>query len=253
MRVTYLSDPTPPGPANDDFVLASNRFVVVLDGATAPAQVETGCMHDVEWFAGQLGTWLGRILTTQREIALARVLSAAIQATCDAHSGTCDLSNPDSPSATVTILRDRPGEDVVDYLVLSDSTLLLESHDGGITAITDDRTQHLPDYAPAAVRRLRNSPGGFWVAGTRPEAAEHAITGTRPRSGVRRAALLSDGAARLVERYGRTWRELLDIAEHEGLEALLRLTRDEEARTPEGRFRGKRFDDSTAAFCHFGA
>jgi hypothetical protein len=51
-------------------------------------------------------------------------------------------------------------------------------------------------------RRHRSHPGGFWVAGTDPAAARHALTDTAPRAGLHRAAVLSDGATRLVDRFG---------------------------------------------------
>jgi hypothetical protein len=43
----------------------------------------------------------------------------AIIATCRLHEHTCDLSNPDSPSTTVVMARQR--NDQLDYLILADS------------------------------------------------------------------------------------------------------------------------------------
>jgi hypothetical protein len=102
-------------------------------------------------------------------------------------------------------------------------------------------------------RSYRNAPDGCWVAAGRPEAAGHAITGRLPRSGVRRAAVLSDGAAALVE-YGLTdWKGLLDILEHEGPETLIRRVRDAGRSDLKGtRWASfKSSDGATAILCTF--
>ncbi|MGH7882837.1 MAG: protein phosphatase 2C domain-containing protein [Candidatus Dormibacteraceae bacterium] len=249
MQVTYLSQPSPPGLTNDDFVIASNSFVIVLDGATAAPHIDTGCIHDVPWLVAHLGTELSTILTTQPSISLTEALASSIQSVYDSHVNTCDLANPDSPSTTVTVLRERLQDDTIDYLVLSDSAIILETYDGHILPIIDDRTQHLPSYTLEAIRQLRNNPAGFWVAGTRPDAATYAITASQPRSNIRRAALLTDGASRLVERYGKSWKELLDILDNDGPGHLIKLVREQESQTPNGKYRGKKFDDATAAIC----
>lgn len=65
-----------------------------------------------------------------------------------------------------------------------------------------------------------------------------------PRQSVRRAAILTDGATRLVERYGRSWSDLLTILTTSGPSQLVQSTRIEE-------YRGKVFDDATAVLCSF--
>jgi hypothetical protein len=100
---------------------------------------------------------------------------------------------------------------------------------GEIRAIGDERTAHLPDCSTEGVRAARNTPGGFYVASTTPDAAYQAIRGTLPATSVRRAALLSDGAARLVERFHlMDWRELLHLLATEGPDELIRQTRQAE-------------------------
>jgi hypothetical protein len=67
--------------------------------------------------------------------------------------------------------------------------------------------------------------------------------------------VLSDGAARLVERFGLLdWRGLLDVLDHEGPAELIRRTRRaEESETEAERAgrRGKRHDDATAVLVRF--
>jgi hypothetical protein len=68
------------------------------------------------------------------------------------------------------------------------------------------------------------------------DAAYHALTGTVPRSELRRVGLLSDGATRLVDRFGTmAWPHLLDVLDREGPYALIVQTREAENGDPEGR------------------
>ncbi|WP_316043454.1 hypothetical protein [Actinomadura sp. CNU-125] len=65
--------------------------------------------------------------------------------------------------------------------------------------------------------------------------------------------MLSDGASRLVERFGRlTWAGLLRALDADGPAAVVRRTRDAEAaQPPDAPGRGKRFDDATAVLVRF--
>jgi hypothetical protein len=79
------------------------------------------------------------------------------------------------------------------------------------------------------LRAHRNRPGGFWVASTEPEAAAQALTGSVPRTQVRAAAVLSDGASRLVDRFGlATWEDVLKTLDTLGPRELLRQVREAE-------------------------
>jgi hypothetical protein len=100
-------------------------------------------------------------------------------------------------------------------------------------------------------------PHGYWIAAADPSAAHHAITGSVPQSGgqpIRRAALLTDGAADAVERYHLLdWRGLLDLADAQGPEEIIRQVRAAERCDAAGqqRPRYKRHDDATIALCTF--
>jgi hypothetical protein len=77
------------------------------------------------------------------------------------------------------------------------------------------------------------------------------VTGTIPASAVSRAAVMTDGITRLVERYGRSWADLLTRLDSHGPAQLVEDVRGEERATPIGTFRGKVHDDATAVFCRF--
>jgi hypothetical protein len=239
-----------PGSANEDLLLTGADFVVVLDGATAPPGFDSGCRHDVRWLVERLGGQLVLPLLGRSTAPLADLLADAIAAVCAEHVDTCDLANPDSPSTTVSMLR--VGADQVEHLVLADSPIVLRSPAGQVTVLADNRVDLLPEYTFESVRRLRNQPGGFWVASTAPKAAYEAVAGTTERAVVEVAAVLTDGASRFAERYGYSWAELVDVLEGVGPRGLIERVRRLDAAADVGSFRGKRHDDATAVLCRLG-
>jgi hypothetical protein len=270
MQVTLASRRSPDASSNEDFIAATASAVVVVDGASVPSGLGTGCGHGTAWFAHRLGVQLLALLTTEADHSPADSLAQAITDVAALHGGTCDLGHPGSPSATVAILREQP--DTVDYLVLGDTTILLEEP-AGIRVVTDDRLEsvaagqhatmhehatgtadHDRSFAELVTeqRRHRNHPDGFWVASTDPAAARHALTDTVARDGLRRAAVLSDGATRLVDRFRLLdWPSFLDVLAEQGPDAIIGQVRVAEDSDPDGRRwpRGKRHDDATAALC----
>lgn len=241
-----MSEATP-GRENEDFVAAGPGWVVLLDGATAPAGVDSGCRHDPAWLVRRLGGQIAALLALEDGTPLPDLVAEAIKVTGEAHTGTCDLENPDSPSATASLLRRR--DEAVEWFVLADSPIVVDA--GEVRVFRDDRVDHLPSYTLEGVRASRNSPGGFWVASTKPEAAYEGLTGEVPVRGLRRAAVLSDGASRLVERFGRLgWDDLLRLLDEKGPGELVRRTREAEAEATGGA-RGKRYDDATAVLVRF--
>jgi hypothetical protein len=246
MEITYASQPGDPAIPNEDYVLATDRFVVLLDGATAAPGVDSGCVHDVVWLVGQLAGHLARCLTVAPAAPLREVLRSGIVATMASHGPACDLTNRDSPSSTVVLLR--LGDDSVDWLVLGDSAAIVERRDGRLEVAHDDRTARLASYSREAVSAARNTDAGFWVASVEPSAADHALLGSVPRAQVSRVLLVTDGAGRLVERYGRGWLDALDLVDKHGPGRLIAEVRAGDAAAPAGT-RGKRFDDATVVLC----
>ncbi|MGH3326767.1 MAG: hypothetical protein ACRDPT_03040 [Streptomycetales bacterium] len=262
MQVSFASEPGDRGAPGDDFVAATATAVVVLDGVTVPPGVDTGCRHGTPWYVRCLGTrLLGRLAGAPDEPQadgpqagepLQAVLASAIRDTARMHGDGCDLTHPGTPSATVAILRER-GDGRVDYLVLADSVVVLGLR-GEVRVVFDERVERaVAEHEVPTVMdgwRLRNRPGGFWLAGTWPEAAYESLTGEVHRSDVQRAAVLTDGASRLVGRFGLAdWPAMLEILEHDGPAGLLPRVRAAE-RAGRG-YLGKRHDDATAVYCAF--
>ncbi|MFF3614622.1 protein phosphatase 2C domain-containing protein [Streptomyces sp. NPDC002580] len=256
MRTELVSEPGDPGRPNEDFASvglpASGQggSLVVLDGVTPP-RGDYGCSHPVPWFSARLGGALTELSVSQEDLPLREVLSRAIARVAEAHAATCDLSHPRTPQATVVLARWTASE--VEYLVLSDSALLVESPTGEVTALLDDRLSRLPRGALAtdavADATVRNKEGGFFTAAADPSAAFRAVTGTIPRASVRSLAALTDGATRWVEKFRMgDWAELFALVRDDGAAALVERVRALERADARERLwlgRSKTHDDAT--------
>ncbi|MEV6347470.1 hypothetical protein [Actinoplanes sp. NPDC051851] len=247
---------------------------VLIDGADIPG-MESVCHHGVAWYASRLGSSLLELLALGPDRALVAVLAEAIARVTAEHRGTCDVADPISPSAAVALLRVTAS--TVDYLVLGDATLVVSGapsappHVSQQLLVTDPHVPQLvvtdprepvisrayesrlkdvaaesPEYHHLLreLRSHRNQPGGFWLAKDDPYAAEEAVTGSRPLAGVNSAALLSNGASRLVDTFHLAdWAGALALLASSGPDELLRRVRRAEAD------RAHPSDDATIAFC----
>jgi hypothetical protein len=177
---------------NEDAFRIEGDFIAVADGATE--RTESGCVHGAAWLAMQLAAYA---VKRRRSADLASALELSIGDVVSAHIDRCNLAHPGSPSAAVALCR-RRGSDL-EWLVLADVTVLIRTDDGleihsqdhhHVAADLRAEADHYLIGDPRKTRVLeqmkhienaqRNQPGGFWVAGTDPRAANHALTGTVP-------------------------------------------------------------------------
>lgn len=258
MRTELVSEPGHRAHPNEDFASvglpASGQggSLVALDGVTPPPSA-TGCLHSVPWYTARLGGALTELTVSLPDVPLSEALARAIARTAEAHADTCELSHPRTPQATVVLAR--WSRDTVEYLVLSDSTLLLQSPDGTVTPVLDDRIARLPRSALATDAivdaTVRNKEGGFFTAAADPTVAARAVTGTLPRTEVRALAALTDGAARWVEKFREgDWADCFALVQKEGPQALVDQVRALELADTDRRFlgRSKTHDDATAVY-----
>ncbi|WCN03217.1 protein phosphatase 2C domain-containing protein [Streptomyces sp. M92] len=260
MRTELVSEPGLADHPNEDFASvglpASGQggSLVVLDGVTPP-RGDTGCLHSVPWFTARLGSALTELTVSMPDVPLDDALARAIARTSAAHAGTCELSHPRTPQATVVVARWSPAS--VEYLVLSDSALLVEAPDGTVTAVLDDRLARLPRSALATDALVdahyRNKEGGFFTAAADPSVAARAVTGVLPRGGVRTLAALTDGAGRWVERFREgDWADCLALVRKQGARALVDRVRELEHADAAGARsflgRSKTHDDATVVY-----
>jgi hypothetical protein len=199
-------------------------------------------------------------------------LAEGIRETANAHRSTCDLSNIATPGAAVGIVSIQP--ETIEFLALGDVSIVVETH-AGTDMVVDDRVSKTalpqraiadsllhgsPEKAAALVQMkhaeltARNKDGGFWVATCDPEAVDHAIFWSLPRAEAKRIAILSDGAARLVDVFGAAgWTTALDLLASDGPSALIDRVREMErsdalaVKWP----RNKISDDATAVYAEF--
>jgi hypothetical protein len=257
MRIELATAPGTSARPNEDWTSVAlpsageGGALIVLDGVTPPAG-DDGCVHGVPWFTARLGGALTELAGSRRDMTLQEVLAASILRTANMHRDTCDLSHVRTPQATVVMVR--WGSDAVEHLVLSDSTLLLESPDGEVRPVLDDRLDRVPRETRRAVTTtdaLRNAEGGFFTAAADPEVAAKAVTGRTPAPAVRAALALTDGAARWVEVFREGgWADCLALVRENGPQELIDRVRVAEAADPECLTfrRGKARDDATVTY-----
>lgn len=255
METFTVTDPSRTEAENEDAARSGDRVAVLVDGAGIPRAWRAGCHHSVAWFARSLAdallTALGDASASPRA-----ALATALTQVRELHAGTCDLERG-APSATVVAVRET--SDVLEHLVLCDSSLLLLRHGGGpVSRITDDRLARVvaEERTAAAIEARRNRPGGFWVARHELHAAEEALVGAEPLEDLRGAVLVSDGITRAVDELG-----LLDdsaLAERcatraGALEVLARMRVLERERAEAGTLGLRKVhDDATVTGCSFG-
>ncbi|GAA1363670.1 hypothetical protein [Catellatospora chokoriensis] len=258
MRVAMASAAARRGRVNEDFTAATATAAVLVDGAGIPGSAAV-CRHGVAWYAVRLGGSLLGLLSLHPDRGLTAVLAAAIEQVTAEHRDTCDVADPISPSAAVAVLR--LSGDRLDHLVLGDAVLVLDRCAGAPLVVTDPREvviartyeSELAGKAEGSeeyrrilreLRAHRNRPGGFWVAKDDPKAADEAQTGSCAIADLSGAALLSNGASRIVDRFGLTdWPGALAVLAADGPAAVIDRVRQAEAR------HATAADDATIAYC----
>src|SRR5262249_7867476 len=152
-------------------------LVAVLDGLTA--RVDTGCIHGVSWFANRLGSALTSYAANTDQ-PLQDALRSAIKGVSSLHP-QCDLSHIGTPSAAVAIVR--WSSTCWQYLLLGDTTVVMEMTTGGVRVVSDPRLnqaalserKNAHQYAIGTPEKqealltakraelaARNTPGGYW-------------------------------------------------------------------------------------------
>lgn len=232
---------------SEDYVVRTENAVALLDGATEfRANLPSG-----GWYAYRLARWIEANLSGTPERELAAVLADSIREVAEEHG----LRARNCPSSTVAILR--WNEHAVDALVLADSPVVVFTRSGH-DVLSDTRLPDLRDSGQlrtrADVDRLRNTPGGFWVAEADPTAAEHAVRRSWRRDEVEAVLLATDGVSVGIDTYGiLDWPRTLTLARGHGAASVLDAVRAAELSDPHGcRWpRIKRHDDQALALIDF--
>lgn len=241
--------------------MVGEGFAMVLDGATSVAGDRS---RDPGWFAGRLGDVLARSLPGGAPIP--DLVAGAIEEVRDAEG----LVAASSPTCTVAIAR--WSERAVEAYALCDSVVVVLGADGGEAIHTDDAVGVAVGAKRAEYRtrlaagngydeghrdllvelqneqaRWRNRTGGYWVAGTDPEAAHHAVTSSVERGQVAGLLLATDGVDPGRHPRATTWRDIYTEAMRSGPTRVLHDLHVAEEGDPDGLrwARSKRHDDKT--------
>lgn len=278
-----LCEPSGPGP-NEDAIghtgTDSNGAAWVIDGATGVAERQfiPGAASDAAWFAARLGTAFADLFDPTDSVT-EQMRRAILQVSERYQSLVQDQDIPPYglPSAAGVWVRwDTEGR--LAYASLGDCRALIQPPDGRVVGLGPRRldlgdalvnaavrtVQGLGIRDPAAIRqrltgRLRDSrarmnrPGGYWVFGIEPAAAEHCDLDQAQLVSGSRVLLISDGLFRLVDTYGAySVDTLVSAAAADGLAPLYRVLREIEAADPDCRrhVRLKPGDDASAVLLH---
>lgn len=214
------------GKKNQDRYAYGDGWAFVLDGASSFATEQPE--HDGGWYAERLKDALVDELTSHPDDATTDIVARAIEDAASAHE------DPES-CPTSTIAMARWATEMVEVYVLGDSSAVLISKEGE-EEVTDSRmgsvapevrasyhsrlaqghgfdTRHreLLEQLQIAQGAARNRPNGYWIAGSDPVAAHHALHKGLPKPGVHTLMLGTDGA-RAGLRYGLipTWSAIED-------------------------------------------
>jgi hypothetical protein len=233
MRVLSQASIKGDGAVNEDITGAAAPLAWIFDGATAtgPAEIP-GADSDAAWLAHRLDRTIRRLATDPAPLP-----DLAAHLIDDVRRGLADLGLPRdriTPYASGALLRVR--DDVADYLLLGDVTLA--HHD---EAITDPRAAQFAEAAIDLATRYHgeelrhhqrdferayvNNPDGYWVFGSHPAAAEHALTGRIPLTEPTLILLATDGLARAVDTFdlAPSWPALIDQLATAGPDAITAL------------------------------
>jgi hypothetical protein len=254
--------------SSEDRIFQTANAAIVLDGASEPDTEG----FDGGWMAETLGTELRGLLTGAPDGDLRTLLREAIATIAERHS----LTPGRSPSTTVSIVRWTSQH--VDVLVLGDSPVAIQDIHGRTHVVRDDRLANVARFERKAYisavtktgfqqvpitewralinaqRKLRNRPGGYWIAEAVPEAADHAIHRRWARDEIATVVALTDGVANGIDRYRvpADWSEAITAALRDPA-ALIDAIHHTEANDPAGRTwtRSKRHDDKAIAVMTF--
>jgi Protein phosphatase 2C len=269
------------GPANEDVAGHCGDAAWVVDGATGVGEPLLSGPSDAAWFANCVNSVLGDILRDRPSIATRNLLVETIS-TCAAAFECAALRTPtdvaELPSAAFAMVRQFGNS--IEFTTLGDCRIAYRATDGsstlfGGTALGPFEGRSIalahalrlanPAIDPAALkeallphlretRRLMNRPGGYWILGTNPAAADHVDRMVLEAKQGDSFALASDGFLRLVELFEiADAADLLAIGSQQHFEAQLARLRalESEPGSVTKHPRIKRHDDVSFVQCDY--
>ncbi|WP_164847422.1 protein phosphatase 2C domain-containing protein [Sphingobium algorifonticola] len=215
------------GAVNEDRAGSCAQAAWVIDGASGVMASQIDALSDAAWFAAEADRGLQqafRIMPSSSTRDILRWVMARCREAALHHLGTNSVSANDLPSAAFAMVRVSQGR--AEFTTLGDCRILYHAPGGpaalfGETALSaiEARTIALareiltaqPDIAPALLRekllpqlrenrRRMNQPGGYWIMGCDPDAADHVDSMTVEGDRLD-CAIASDGFLRLIDTF----------------------------------------------------
>lgn len=276
MKVQQATASKPTKTFNDDLAGDMGRCFWLMDGATQLHQPAHGLT--ASWHVGQLAAGFRRLLAEDPDMDLALLAKKSIAATAQQFFDKSGMTSADPmmerPFCTLILCRLNDAMDSLEYLLLCDSTLLVQSGDKA-QVITDGRQDDVqalretnallvsgqgfdtPAYKAALLEayhhvfRHLNKPEGGWYAVAQDEnVVDHALRGNIPITSQDNIFLMSDGFTRAVDTLGMypDFSSLTTDIQKTDLSAIIDRIRDVEREDGEGQCypRSSRHDDATA-------
>ncbi|HIY79063.1 MAG TPA: protein phosphatase 2C domain-containing protein [Candidatus Olsenella excrementavium] len=217
--------------ANEDFAFSTERYGVVIDGATGLVEmplVSPDFVTNAQWFSHVAGEALCAALDSGMapEQALAGAVDktrAELEAALGHPAGSLDPAAVPSATLALAVV----GEKDVELWGLGDSPFVALMRDGELLISTDEVLESLDARVVGlmiersagrelsvaerralvrdevlANRRLRNTPGGYWCLDATGEGLAHARHLTIPRAEAVAVAGMTDGIFRAFGQYG---------------------------------------------------
>lgn len=212
---------------NEDITYADENMAWVLDGATGLTDKKlTSFESDARWFVNEWDKYLKDNLNdkckTIRDIVLEGIVIIR-----DRFYKECGLNYIEEikrPSASISIVR--KNEDIIEYFMLGDCTLLIKDIDNNVAKIKDTSLEKFDNRAISEMlkvrdenniswvearkiinpilienRLLKNTQDGYWILEFNEEAVNHCIEGKFLDKEIKNLALMSDGFAAIVDTY----------------------------------------------------
>ena len=217
--------------ANEDFAFSTERYGVVIDGATGLVEmplISPDFATNAQWFSHVAGEALCASLEsgTPPEQALIDAVDKThgeLEAALGRPAGSLDPAAVPSATLALAVV----GEKNVELWGLGDSPLVALMRDGELVVSTDEVLESLDAHVVdlmversagrdltvaerralvrdevIANRRLRNTPGGYWCLDATGEGLAHARRLTIPRAEAVAVAGMTDGIFRAFGQYG---------------------------------------------------
>lgn len=250
-------------PPNEDHVWTGDGAAIVLDGATGLTDTQyTDGDTDGRWYVETLSSEIQeRIESTN---SLSEIVEASVEAVSTRFEEITDsttLEKHEMPSGAGAIVR--WNEETVEYLILGDCSVILETDDGTIAELGEgpreldnqvvQRMEEIRTNAEGSIsydelrrrvddllienRKKMNEEGGYWTLGHSTEAIQYATTGEIPREGVEEVIAFTDGFEVIVPTYDVfvDWKRLIQYISDNGLDRAIRTLRAFEKADPECR------------------